>query len=50
MVIDYDGDEDDTDTFLLGSREVLGTEIATDAGVFSGRDHLITFSRIAAPA
>ena len=30
VTIAFDGDEDDTDTFLLGSREVLGLDEAAD--------------------
>ena len=30
VTIAFDGDEDDTDTFLLGSREVLGLDDAAD--------------------
>lgn len=30
VTIAFDGDEDDTDTFLLGSREVMGLDDATD--------------------
>ena len=35
VTICYDGDEDDTDTFLLGSREVLGTDDSVEYTVFS---------------
>lgn len=29
----YDGDADDTETFLLGSREILGTDSSVDHAV-----------------
>ncbi|GAA4896376.1 transcription elongation factor GreA [Tessaracoccus lubricantis] len=35
ITVAYDGDEDDTDTFLLGSREVLGTDDSVEYSVFS---------------
>lgn len=35
VTIAFDGDEDDTDTFLLGSREVLGLDDGVDANVYS---------------
>ena len=33
VTVAYDGDEDDTDTFLLGSREVLGTDSSVSHAV-----------------
>ncbi|SHI93716.1 Transcription elongation factor, GreA/GreB, C-term [Tessaracoccus bendigoensis DSM 12906] len=36
----YDGDEDDTDTFLLGSREVLGTDDSVEYSVYSPQSPL----------
>ena len=33
ITVAFDGDEDDTDTFLLGSREVLGTDSSVDNAV-----------------
>lgn len=38
VTICYDGDEDDTDTFLLGSRELMG--LAEDVDVFSPQSPL----------
>ncbi|WP_040283099.1 transcription elongation factor GreA [Tessaracoccus massiliensis] len=35
ITVAYDGDDDDTDTFLLGSREVLGTDDSVEHTVFS---------------
>lgn len=35
ITVAYDGDDDDTDTFLLGSREVLGTDDSVEYAVFS---------------
>lgn len=35
ITIAFDGDEDDTDTFLLGSREVLGVDDSVDYAVYS---------------
>ena len=35
VTICYDGDEDDTDTFLLGSREVLGLDDSVTDAVYS---------------
>ena len=35
ITVAYGGDEDDTDTFLLGSREVLGTDDSVEYTVFS---------------
>lgn len=33
ITVAFDGDEDDTETFLLGSREVLGTDTSVDNAV-----------------
>lgn len=33
ITVAFDGDEDDTDTFLLGSREVLGTDASVSNAV-----------------
>ncbi|MDR2930607.1 MAG: transcription elongation factor GreA [Propionibacteriaceae bacterium] len=35
VTIAYDGDPSDTDTFLLGSRELLGLDDSVDTAVFS---------------
>ena len=35
VTIAYDGDEDDTDTFLLGSRELLSLDSSLDIAVYS---------------
>jgi transcription elongation factor GreA len=35
VTIAYDGDPDDTDTFLLGSRELLGIDHSVDTSVYS---------------
>ncbi|MDR2895640.1 MAG: transcription elongation factor GreA [Propionibacteriaceae bacterium] len=35
VTIAYDGDPDDTDTFLLGSREVLALDESVDTAVYS---------------
>lgn len=35
ITIAYDGDEDDTETFLLGSRELVGLDDSVDVQVFS---------------
>ncbi|WP_296136754.1 transcription elongation factor GreA [uncultured Tessaracoccus sp.] len=35
ITIAFDGDEDDTDTFLLGSREVLGVDDTVEHAVYS---------------
>lgn len=35
VTIAYDGDLDDTDTFLLGSREMLGVDDSVDVQVYS---------------
>ena len=40
VTIAFDGDEDDTDTFLLGSREVLGTDSSVDYAVYSPQSPL----------
>ena len=40
VTIAFDGDEDDTDTFLLGSREVLGTDSSVDYSVYSPQSPL----------
>ena len=40
VTVAYDGDEDDTDTFLLGSREVLGTDASVDHSVYSPQSPL----------
>ena len=40
VVIAYDGDEDDTDTFLLGSREVMGLDDSVDMQVYSPQSPL----------
>ena len=40
VTIAYDGDEDDTDTFLLGSREMLGLDDSVDTQVFSPQSPL----------
>lgn len=41
ITIAFDGDEDDTDTFLLGSREVLGLdEAASELNVYSPQSPL----------
>ncbi|GAB3699288.1 transcription elongation factor GreA [Mariniluteicoccus flavus] len=41
VTIAFDGDEDDTDTFLLGSREVLGLDdAADDVNVYSPQSPL----------
>ncbi len=42
VTIAYDGDEDDTDTFLLGSREVLGLDASVDTQVYSPQSPLGT--------
>lgn len=33
VTVAFDGDEEDTDTFLLGSREILGTDSSVDHAV-----------------
>ncbi|CAL8976527.1 Transcription elongation factor GreA [Tessaracoccus sp. O5.2] len=33
VTVAYDGDEDDSETFLLGSREILGTDSSVDHAV-----------------
>ncbi len=40
VTIAFDGDPDDTDTFLLGSREVLGLDDAVDLAVYSPQSPL----------
>ncbi len=40
VTVAYDGDEDDTDTFLLGSREVLGTDGSLEHSVYSPQSPL----------
>ena len=40
VTIAFDGDESDTDTFLLGSREVLGLDDDLDANVYSPQSPL----------
>ena len=40
VTIAYDGDEDDTDTFLLGSREVMGLDDSVDMQVYSPQSPL----------
>ena len=40
VTVAYDGDEDDTDTFLLGSREVLATDSSVDYSVYSPQSPL----------
>lgn len=40
VTVAYDGDADDTDTFLLGSREVLGTDDSVDYSVYSPQSPL----------
>lgn len=40
ITVAFDGDEDDTDTFLLGSREVLGTGSAAEYSVYSPQSPL----------
>jgi len=40
VTVAYDGDEDDTDTFLLGSREVLGTDDSVEYSVYSPQSPL----------
>ena len=40
VTIAYDGDEDDTDTFLLGSRELMALADSTDIEVFSPQSPL----------
>lgn len=40
VTVAYDGDEDDTDTFLLGSREVLATDGSVDYSVYSPQSPL----------
>ena len=40
VTIAYDGDVDDTDTFILGSREMLGLGVDIDVQVFSPQSPL----------
>ncbi|GAB2482800.1 transcription elongation factor GreA [Luteococcus sediminum] len=40
VTVAYFGDEDDTDTFLVGSREVLGLDDSVDIQVFSPQSPL----------
>lgn len=40
VTIAFDGDEDDTETFLLGSREVLGLDEDVDVAVYSPQSPL----------
>ena len=40
ITVAYFGDEDDTDTFLLGSREVMGLDDSVDINVFSPQSPL----------
>ncbi len=40
VTIYYDDDEDDTDTFLLGSRELVGLDDSVDVEVFSPQSPL----------
>lgn len=40
ITVAFDGDEDDTDTFLLGSREVLATDSSVDYAVYSPQSPL----------
>lgn len=40
VTVAYDGDPDDTDTFVLGSREMLGLDDSLDVQVFSPQSPL----------
>ena len=40
MTIAFYGDESDTDTFVLGSRELLGLDDAVDTNVYSPQSPL----------
>lgn len=40
ITVAYDGDEDDTDTFLLGSREVLSMDDSVEYSVYSPQSPL----------
>ncbi|SHJ73368.1 transcription elongation factor GreA [Tessaracoccus bendigoensis DSM 12906] len=40
VTVAYDGDDDDTDTFLLGSREVLATDNSVEHSVYSPQSPL----------
>lgn len=42
VTVAFEGDEDDTDTFLLGSREVLGLDDSVDVSVYSPQSPLGT--------
>ena len=40
VTIAFDGDESDTDTFVLGSRELLGLDDSVDTNVYSPQSPL----------
>ena len=40
VTIAFDGDESDTDTFVLGSRELLGLDASVDTNVYSPQSPL----------
>ena len=40
VTIAFDGDETDTDTFVLGSRELLGLDASVDVNVYSPQSPL----------
>jgi transcription elongation factor greA len=40
VTIAFDGDRDDTDTFLLGSRELIGLDDSVDLAVYSPQSPL----------
>ncbi|HNV11862.1 MAG TPA: transcription elongation factor GreA [Propionibacteriaceae bacterium] len=40
VTVAFDGDLDDTDTFLLGSREVMGLDASVDVSVYSPQSPL----------
>jgi len=40
VIIAFDGDESDTDTFVLGSRELLGLDASVDVNVYSPQSPL----------
>ena len=40
VTIAFDGDESDTDTFVLGSRELLGVDASVDTNVYSPQSPL----------
>ena len=42
VTIAFDGDETDTDTFVLGSRELLGLDDSVDVNVYSPQSPLGT--------